>query len=52
MLMPTMGETDDGLIGRCHPGDCHDMNGNYQGQRRVDTLQEILKSVGMDENRV
>jgi F420-non-reducing hydrogenase iron-sulfur subunit len=39
------------LIGGCHPGDCHDQDGNHQAQRRVDTLKEILKGVGMDDDR-
>ena len=52
MLVPTLEGADDVLIGRCHPGDCHYLNSNYQVQRRVDTLKEILKGVGMDENRL
>lgn len=43
---------DGVLIGGCHPGDCHYQDGNYKAQRRVDTLKEILKGVGMDEDRV
>ena len=43
---------DGVLIGGCHPGDCHCQDGNYKAQRRVDTLKEILKGVGMDEDRV
>jgi len=50
MLVPTLEGADDVLNGRRHPGDCHYLNGNYQVQRRVDTLKEILKGVGMDEN--
>jgi F420-non-reducing hydrogenase iron-sulfur subunit len=43
---------DGVLIDGCHPGDCHYQDGNYKAQRRVDTLKEILKGVGMDEDRV
>jgi F420-non-reducing hydrogenase iron-sulfur subunit len=52
MLVPTLEGADDALIGCCHPGDCRYLNGNYLVQQRVDTLKEILKGVGMDENRV
>ena len=51
-LIHTYVGADDALIGHCHPGDCHYLNGNYLVQQRVDTLKEILKGVGMDENRV
>ena len=51
MLVPSLEGADDVLIGHCHPGDCHYLNGNHLVQRRVDTLKEILKGVGMDENR-
>ncbi|MGB2896407.1 MAG: hydrogenase iron-sulfur subunit [Anaerolineales bacterium] len=51
MLVATLEGAGDVLIGRCHPGDGHCLNGNHQVQRRVDTLKEILKGVGMDEDR-
>jgi F420-non-reducing hydrogenase iron-sulfur subunit len=40
------------LIGGCHPGGCLYQDGNYKAQRRADTLEEILKGVSMDEDRV
>jgi F420-non-reducing hydrogenase iron-sulfur subunit len=43
---------DGVLIGGCHPGDCHYLSGNYKARRRVAILQEILKQVGMDHDRV
>lgn len=43
---------DGVLIGGCHPGDCHYQNGNYRAQQRVDTLREILKGAGIDEDQV
>jgi F420-non-reducing hydrogenase iron-sulfur subunit len=52
VLKPLLDGADGVLIGGCHPGDCHYQDGNYKAQRRVDTLKEILKGVGMDEDRV
>jgi F420-non-reducing hydrogenase iron-sulfur subunit len=43
---------DGVLIGGCHPGDCHYVSGNYKARRRVAILKEILKQVGIDEDRV
>jgi F420-non-reducing hydrogenase iron-sulfur subunit len=43
---------DGVLIGGCHPGDRHYQDGNDKAQRRLDTREEILKGVGMDEERV
>ena len=52
VLKPLLDGADGVLIGGCHPGDCHYQDGNYKAQRRVDTLKEILKGVGMDKDRV
>lgn len=43
---------DGVLIGGCHPGDCHYLEGNYKARRRVVALKEILKSAGLEEDRV
>jgi F420-non-reducing hydrogenase iron-sulfur subunit len=51
-VKPLLDGADGVLIRGCHPGDCHYQDGNYKAQRRVDTLKEILKGVGMDEDRV
>lgn len=40
------------LIGGCHPGDCHYINGNYKARRRIIILKEILKSIGFEEKRI
>jgi F420-non-reducing hydrogenase iron-sulfur subunit len=40
------------LIAGCHPGDCHYLNGNYKARRRVAILKEILKELGLEEDRV
>ena len=46
-------EGADGVfIGGCHPGDCHYVSGNYKERRRITVLKSILKSLGLDDNRV
>lgn len=52
-VLKSLLEGADGvLIGGCHPGDCHYLDGNYKAQRRMYTLKEILKHVGLEEDRV
>ena len=43
---------DGVLIGGCHPGDCHYMSGNYKARRRVAILKSVLKTVGLEPERV
>lgn len=43
---------DGVLIGGCHPGDCHYLSGNYKARRRITVLKTILKTLGLDEERV
>jgi len=43
---------DGVLIAGCHPGDCHYQNGNYKARRRVAILKQVLKELGLDEDRV
>jgi F420-non-reducing hydrogenase iron-sulfur subunit len=40
------------LIGSCHPGDCHYQGGEYMPQGRMDALKEVLRGVGIGEDRV
>ena len=40
------------LIGGCHPGDCHYVEGNYKMLRRFDLLKRMLKDLGIEEQRV
>jgi F420-non-reducing hydrogenase iron-sulfur subunit len=40
------------LIGGCHPGDCHYINGNYKARRRVALLKEVLAQYGLEEYRL
>lgn len=43
---------DGVLIGGCHLGNCHYQDGNYKAMRRVEVLKNILRQVGIDEDRV
>ena len=40
------------LVGGCHPGDCHYINGNYKARRRILLLQTILETLGLEKERV
>jgi F420-non-reducing hydrogenase iron-sulfur subunit len=52
-ILEALFEGADGvLIGGCHPGDCHYMSGNYKARRRVAILKTILKTLGLEDNRV
>ncbi len=43
---------DGVLIGGCHPGDCHYINGNYKARRRVALIKEVLAQYGVEEDRL
>jgi heterodisulfide reductase subunit A len=43
---------DGVLIGGCHIGDCHYLEGNYDAQRRYHELREVVEKVGIDPKRV
>lgn len=43
---------DGVIIGGCHPGDCHYVNGNYKARRRVAIIQTILETFGLGKDRV
>jgi F420-non-reducing hydrogenase iron-sulfur subunit len=42
---------DGVLIGGCHPGDCHYVEGNYKMLRRFHLLQRMLSGMGIEEAR-
>ena len=52
VLKPLLDGADGVLIGGCHPGDCHYQEGNYKARRRVAILEETLKAMGFDQDRV
>jgi F420-non-reducing hydrogenase iron-sulfur subunit len=43
---------DGVLIGGCHPGDCHYIEGNYKCMRRFQLLKRMLKDLGIEEGRL
>lgn len=43
---------DGVLIGGCHPGDCHYVEGNYKMLRRFSLLQRMLGDLGIPPARV
>jgi F420-non-reducing hydrogenase iron-sulfur subunit len=52
VLKALLNGADGVLIGGCHPGDCHYQEGNYKARRRIVALNDILKSTGLEEDRV
>ena len=42
---------DGVLIGGCHIGDCHYVEGNYKAIRRVQMLRRILQGMGIQDDR-
>ena len=52
VLKPLLDGVDGVLIGGCHPGDCHYQTGNYKTRRRYVAMREILKSTGLDDDRI
>jgi len=43
---------DGVLIGGCHPGDCHYVEGNYKMLRRYELLKRMLEEMGIEKERV
>jgi coenzyme F420-reducing hydrogenase delta subunit len=43
---------DGVLIGACHLGDCHYVNGNFKTVRRLPVVKEYVKAFGFDPRRV
>jgi F420-non-reducing hydrogenase iron-sulfur subunit len=43
---------DGVLIGGCHPGDCHYVEGNYKCLRRYELLQRMLGDMGIEPERL
>ena len=43
---------DGVLLGGCHPGDCHYIEGNYKNLRRYHVLRRLLRQFGIDESRL
>jgi F420-non-reducing hydrogenase iron-sulfur subunit len=43
---------DGVLIGGCHPGDCHYVEGNYKALRRFEMLRRLLRDLGIEPARL
>lgn len=43
---------DGVLLGGCHPGDCHYIEGNYKTQRRYILLKKLLPQFGIHPDRL
>lgn len=43
---------DGVLIGGCHPGDCHYVEGNYKALRRFRLLKRMLRDLGIGDERL
>jgi len=43
---------DGVLVGGCHPGDCHYMEGNYKTLRRMILLKKMISQLGLEPERV
>ena len=42
---------DGVLVGGCHPGDCHYLEGNLYARRRSTVLSELLEFMGIEKDR-
>jgi F420-non-reducing hydrogenase iron-sulfur subunit len=43
---------DGVLIGGCHPGDCHYLEGNIKALRRIRLLERVLRAAGVEPRRL
>ena len=43
---------DGVLIGGCHPGDCHYVEGNFKTLRRFEMIKRLLVQMGIEEARL
>ena len=51
-ILDALAKGADGvLIGGCHPGDCHYVEGNYKMLRRFHMLKRMLKDFGIEDER-
>jgi coenzyme F420-reducing hydrogenase delta subunit len=43
---------DGVLVSGCHFGDCHYLEGNYKGAKRMFIMKSLLKNIGMEDKRL
>jgi F420-non-reducing hydrogenase iron-sulfur subunit len=52
-IIKALTEGADGvLVSGCHPGDCHYLSGNMYARRRFVMLKRLLKTAGIDPDRI
>ncbi|MFC1849338.1 hydrogenase iron-sulfur subunit [candidate division CSSED10-310 bacterium] len=52
-IMVAFSQGADGvLIGGCHPGDCHYLNGNEKALRRYFLLKKLMVEMGIEDDRL
>ena len=51
VLKALLGGLDGVLIGGCHPGECHYVEGNYYARRRYTAMKRLLETVGIEPDR-
>jgi len=52
ILKPLLEGVDGVLIGGCHAGDCHYVNGNYKARRRVAVVRSYMEQLGLEPDRI
>ncbi|MEW6243409.1 MAG: hydrogenase iron-sulfur subunit [Bacillota bacterium] len=52
IIKPILEGADGVLVGGCHAGDCHYVNGNYKARRRVAIAKNVLSQFGIPGDRV
>lgn len=53
LILRTFREGADGvLVGGCHFGDCHFINGNHRTAKRIPLLKKILEYAGIEPQRL
>ena len=52
VLKALLGGIDGVLIGGCHPGECHYVEGNYYTRRRYTALRRLLDVMGIEPDRL
>jgi F420-non-reducing hydrogenase iron-sulfur subunit len=52
VLRALLDGADGVLVGGCHPGDCHYQQGNYYTRRRIVMLHSMLRTLGLEPERV
>lgn len=43
---------DGVLVSGCHFGDCHYLEGNYKGAKRMFMVKSLLKNIGLEDKRL